>query len=47
MRQILAGADQKVSRGAFRGSFFVDRAGAPKARNLGRVHINPPCRPRR
>jgi hypothetical protein len=31
--QILVGADQKVSRAAFRGSLFVDRDGAPKSRN--------------
>jgi hypothetical protein len=33
LRQILAGADQKVSRAAFRGSLFVDGDGAPKSRN--------------
>jgi len=41
LRQMLAGADQKVSWAAFRGSLFVDRDGAPKACNLGRVHLNP------
>jgi hypothetical protein len=33
LRQIMAGADQKVSRAAFRGSLFVDGDGAPKSRN--------------
>ena len=47
LRQILVGADQKVSRAAFGGSLFLDGDGAPKARNLGRVLINPPSRPGR
>jgi hypothetical protein len=29
--QVLAVADQKVSRAAFRGSLFVDRDGAPRS----------------
>jgi hypothetical protein len=33
LRRILAGAEQKVSRAAFRGSLFVDGDGVPKSRN--------------
>jgi len=33
LRQILVGADQKVSRAAFRGSLFEAGDAAPKSRN--------------